>query len=137
MGVINYQTSIVESVSTLKTRLKTLTSMPLRNRCEVLIWLKSGKVSSMRACMVLKGYNKSTGADWWCIYQAKGLDGLLSTHHKGNTSILDTHEDFWHKLNTEGFISVQEACNWLATKYRIHYTENGLGNYFRRHKIKL
>lgn len=49
MGLINYQDLITESVETLETRFKTLTLIPLRNRCEVLIWLKSGKLKSMRA----------------------------------------------------------------------------------------
>lgn len=137
MGLINYQKSIKESISALESRLKTLTSIPLRNRCEVLIWLKSGKVKSMRACMVLKNMNKSTGADWWRIYQSEGLEGLLSTHHKGRTSVLDTHKGFWQHLNSEGFASIQEAIGWLADNYKIYYTENGLGSYFRRHKIKL
>lgn len=85
----------------------------------------------------LKAHNKSTGADWWRIYQSEGLDGLLSTHHKGSTSVLDKHKEFWQHLNSKGFVSIQEACAWLSEHYQIDYTENGLGNYFRRHQVKL
>ena len=138
MGKINYQTAIKESESVLASRLKTLSSPSLRDRCEVLLWLKSGRLSSMLACMRLKDYNKSTGVDWWRIYGDEGLDGLLSNRcqDRGRRSPLDTCEGFWTRLEDEGFSTIKEARDWLAEHHNLFYTEDGLGGYFRRHKIK-
>ena len=138
MGKIAYTTEIKESSSELSSRLKTLSSPSLRNRCEVLLWLKSGRVSSMLACMRLKGYNKSTGVDWWRIYRDEGLEAFLSNRcdERGRRSCLDEHEAFWKRLETDGFSSIKEARDWLFKEDGISYTEDGLGHYFRRHKIK-
>lgn len=136
MSKINYSSLITESLPDLEARFKTLSSLPLRDRCEVLIWLKSGKVSSMMACMALKNHNKSTGVLWWRTYREKGLDYYLSIQRPPNRSVLDDHPGFWERLGKDGFASIKEARDWLASEHQIIYTENGLGNYFRRHKIK-
>lgn len=73
---------------------------------------------------------------WWRRYQQLGLQGYLSTDRKGTPSILNNFTPFWDKLGTEGFSTIKEAQNWLKEHHGITYTENGLGNYFRRHKIK-
>jgi len=137
MSTIDYKSEIKESAKDLGTRLKNLSSPLLRNRCEVLLWLKTGKMPSMLACMRLKGMSKTTGTGWWQLYRSKGLDSLLSTDHKGQTSVLDDHSGLWDRLTTEGFSTIKEARDWLFQEYGISYTENGLGNYFRRRKVKL
>ena len=48
----------------LENRLKELTSPQARNHCEVLFWLKSGRVSSMCKAMALKEMNKFQGCEW-------------------------------------------------------------------------
>ena len=137
MSAIDYKSEIKESASHLETRVKSLLPPLLRHRCEVLLWLKTGKMSSMLACMRLKGMSKTTGTRWWQLYKSKGLDGLLSTDHKGQVSVLDDHSELWDRLTTEGFSTIKEARDWLFQEYGIRYTENGLGNYFRRRKVKL
>ena len=136
MASIDYEVQIRESAETLRTRMKNVSSPKLRDRCEVLLWLKTGKVRSMLACMRLKSLNKATGVKWWQTYVSEGLDGLLTTGHKGNISPLDNHTPLWDRLSQEGFSTIKEARDWLKQEHDISYTENGLGNYFRRKKVK-
>ena len=136
MGYIDYKTAITEDISELTEYLKIQTKVPLRDRCEVLLWLKSGKVTSMRACMELKNRNKSTGVEWWRIYVNGGLSALLVSHHKGRHSALDECSAFWDRLRNEGFSTLQEACDWLATHQQLTYSVKGLSSYFKRHQIK-
>lgn len=136
MAKINYSSLITESESELESRLKKLSLRGLRDRCEVLLWLKSGKLTSMRACLDLKGYNKSTGVYWWKIYQSEGIDKFLTYDSFRPGSLLDNHTALWDRLGNEGFSTIKEARDWLASEYRIEYTENGLGNYFRSRKVK-
>ena len=61
MRTVDYSSLIQEDVSCLKKLLKDLSSVKLRDRCEVLIWLKSGNVSTMKQAVSLKGYSVSQG----------------------------------------------------------------------------
>ena len=137
MRKVNYPKVIKESLSTLENRLKDLSTPKLRDRCEVLIWLKSGKVSTMKEAMVLKGYTKTQGQNWWKQYKSEGLDSFLQTKYRGQTSPLEDKDELRKRLSEEGFATINEAREWILQTYGIHYTENGLGNYFRHHKIRL
>ena len=134
---INYREEIRESPSELRSIYKSLKKARLRERCEVLIWLKSGEISTMQAAMNLKGRNKSTGNRLWKLYQSEGLAGVLGTKHKGQPSPLRDKPELLSRLKGEGFSSVKQAQAWILEVYGLSYTENGLGNYFRRNKIKL
>ena len=61
MRIVDYPTLIQEDVSCLEKLLKDLSSIKLQDRCEVLVWLKSGKVSTMKEAVYLKGYTVSQG----------------------------------------------------------------------------
>lgn len=137
MPIINYKKEIKESFEELENRLSKLKSQKLRDRCEILLWLKSGKVRSMRQAIILKGMNKSQGTNWWKQYQKEGIDGFLKLNYKGQSSPLNEKKEFVKYLQTTGFNTINEARIWVLKTYDIKYTENGMGNYFRRHKIKL
>lgn len=137
MSNIDYQQLIKESAAELRSRLKALSHRKLRARCEVLLWLKQGQVSSMRQAVLLKGLSTNQGSRWWKQYQALGIEGFLSLGYRPQVSPLSDKQGFIEQLNTTGFSTIKEAQVWLAEQYGLVYTENGLGNYFRKHKIKL
>ena len=137
MSVIDYTKEISESASTLEHRLKTLVKAKLRNRCEVLIWLKSGKVSSMRQAMILRNMNKSQGGELRKQCKSEGLEGFLHLKCKGRTSALDGNPAFWKRLGAEGFADVKEVRAWLAKTQGLKYAPSGLYDYFSRKGIKL
>ena len=137
MRKLAYPSLIKEDVSLLKSRLDLLANSNLRNRCEVLIWLKSGLVKTMKEAMALKGSHAQVGHTWWKLYTTSGLDVFLNHNYKGQTSPLDGKEDLEERLSNEGFSTINEARIWILDTYGIEYTENGLGNYFRARKIKL
>jgi len=137
MARINYQKEIKEEVLYLEKRLSTILIPKARNRCEVLIWLKSGRVTSMRQAIILKGMNKSQGSEWWKQYKSEGIDGFLTLKYKGQSSPLKDKTELKERLEKEGFSTINQARLWILKSYGLAYTENGLGNYFRRNKIKL
>ena len=136
MGFITYSTAISESSTELTSRLADLKLPYLRDRCEVFLWLKTGKVRSMRQAMVLKNKHTNTGVNWWKLYQEGGLDALLTPFEAHRSSPLDELEEFWERLENEGFSQIKEAQHWLQTHFGLRYHEDSLGNYFRAHGIK-
>ncbi len=137
MRTINYPIAIKESVEELRARLKQLSHSKLRNRCEVLLWLKSGQVDTMKQAMALKGMSTNQGNLWWKQYKAGGLSGFLTLGYQPQISPLKDKKALFDKLAGDGFATIKEARDWIKATYGIEYTENGLGNYFRQHKIKL
>lgn len=137
MRIVDYSTLIKEDVSYLEKLLKGLSSIKLRDRCEVLIWLKSGKVSTMKQAVSLKGYSVTQGQNWWKEYKTNGVHCFLQLHYQGQKSPLREKKELEERLCKEGFATINEAKDWIFETYGIQYTENGLGNYFRLRKIKL
>lgn len=137
MKSIDYSTSIKESPEELRALLTSLTSHKLRDRCEVLLWLKTGNIATIKEAVVLKGLNPSSGYRWWRIYKHKGMKGLLRQSYQGQPSPLKEKKELDDKLAADGFATIKEAAAWIKSTYGISYTENGLGNYFRARKIKL
>ena len=137
MKKINYSEEIKESLELLQSSYTNLVTPKLLERCEVLIWLKSGQVLTMKAAMELKGRSSTHGQNLWNQYKKEGLEGLLNLKYKGPTSPLAGKEALKKILSEQGFGSINEARLWILQTYEIEYTENGLGNYFRANKIKL
>lgn len=137
MRVTDYTKEIQETLEELQSHLKQLQHPKLRSRCEVLVWLKNGEVDTMKQAMVLKGLRTNQGYRWWKQYKAEGLTGFLSLGYKPQASPLKGKQELVDKLSGDGFATIKEARDWIATTYGIVYTENGLGNYFRRKGIKL
>ena len=136
MGFIHYSTKIQESAEELAIRLSELKHPYLRDRCEVLLWLKTGKVRSMRQAMVLKGRHTNTGGNWWKLYQQGGLDSLLEPFEGHRVSPLDELTEFWARLEGEGFSQIKEAQCWLREHAGLDYHEDSIGNYFRARGVK-
>ena len=111
--------------------------MQLKDRCEILIWLKTGAIQSIQKAAKLKGYHTHYGNQLWAKYRDGGLDEYLCLKYKGQVSPLADLEGFWTRLNKDGFSTIKEAVNWLKSEYGLVYKENSLGNYFRTNKIKL
>ncbi|MEM9985133.1 MAG: winged helix-turn-helix domain-containing protein [Bacteroidota bacterium] len=105
---------------------------------QIFLWLKSGRVSTMKEACHLLGRTDRNGNNLWRIYQAQGLRGLLTRKKgQGRYSPLRNKPELDQKLATDGFATINEARQWILDTYGIEYTENGLGNYFRANKIKL
>ncbi len=137
MRKIDYQTEIVESIEVLEQELKKLRKLKLIERCEILIWLKKGQVSTMKEAMNLKSRSSNHGNRLWKLYKEKGLSGYLKLSYNPRKSPLADKEELEEHLSTKGFSTINEARIWILETYNIAYTENGLGNYFRNKKIKL
>ena len=140
MRLINYEKEIKETLEELQKAQKSLSSNKLRERCEILIWLKSGHLTTMKECVNLKGRSLSHGNRLWRLYKTEGLKGYLELKYLGQKSplgSLEEREELKRRLETEGFSTINEARLWILKVYNISYTENGLGNYFRAQKIKL
>lgn len=137
MRIINYPELIKESATRLRELYKNISSFKLRNRCEILLWLKTGEVRSMKVAVALKGMSVSQGNNLWNQYKKEGIDGYLRLKYKPQRSPLADKEELGKRLSEEGFPTIKEAQEWILEKYNIKYTENGLGNYFRNKKIKL
>lgn len=137
MRKVNYPEQIKESLPELKALAKALDCSKIKDRLEVLIWLKTEKVKTMKEAISLKGKSKSQGQRWWQQYKKEGIESYLCFKHEGQISPLSGKEELENRLNNEGFDSINEARLWILETYGIIYTENGLGNYFRHHKIKL
>jgi len=91
----------------------------------------------MQSAVSLKSRSKTYGNNLWKLYKSSGISGYLSLNYSGPKSPLSEKEEFWRRLQTEGFSSIKAAQLWIFEKYGLRYTENGLGNFFRHRKIKL
>ncbi|NQZ78772.1 MAG: winged helix-turn-helix domain-containing protein [Ekhidna sp.] len=138
MRVVDYVNLIQESPEELRVLLKAEKHPKLRERLQVLLWLKSGTVSTMKEAMKLLDRTTQHGLVLWRIYKSKGLSGLLTLKTgQGRYSPLRDKPELEKKLAEDGFSTVNEARAWILETYGISYTENGLGNYFRANKSKL
>ena len=134
---IDYPFEILESESALRTLYQHASHIKIKERLEVLIWLKSGQVSTMKTAAELKRRSKTWGNNLWKTYKNEGISGYCTLHNKPQESPLVNKKALSEQLSSDGFASIKEAREWIARTYQIDYTENGLGNYFRRRKIKL
>lgn len=134
---IDYRNNIAESESELRERYQKVNSSKLKERCEILLWLKSGKVLTMKEAVSLKGRSTDYGNKLWKRYKTLGLTGCLKLNYKPQQSPLEGKQELEEQLSSEGFATIKEAQAWILETYGISYTENGLGNYFRQRKIKL
>ena len=137
MRKIDYKTEIKESEEYLRLEYLKLETPKLKERCEILIWLKSGQVKTMKEAMLLKNHSTNHGSNLWKKYKTEGLEKYLELHYKGRKSPLLGKKELEKHLSTKGFNTIKEAQKWILETYEIEYTENGLGNYFRSKKIKL
>lgn len=137
MRKIDYTKAIKESLSELETTYKSLSNTKAQERCEVLIWLKKGEIKTMKKAIELKNKSSSQGQRWWNQYKQEGLSGFLSLKYTPQESPLKDKTELDDRLEAEGFSTIKEAKLWIYQTYKLSYTENGLGNYFRANKIKL
>ena len=137
MIIVNYKIIIKESESELREVSKSLSSIKLQERCEILIWLKTGQVETTKQAMELKNRSKAQGQKLWKLYKTEGLSGYLKLKYNPRRSPLEGKPELEARLKSEGFSTIKEAQAWILKTYNITYTENGLGNYFRYRKIKL
>lgn len=137
MRKIDYPNAILESESELRMKYKELTSSKLQDRCEILIWLKSGQVATMKEAVALKGRSVDYGNKLWKRYKNFGLSDCLALKYNPQQSPLSGKKELLDRLSNEGFSTIKEAQLWILETYGLKYTENGLGNYFRHKKIKL
>jgi transposase len=137
MRKIDYKNEILESESALREAYKKLLKPQLQERCEILIWLKTGQVKTMKEAMHLKNRSLNHGTNLWKLYKKSGLGGYLQVNYRPQKSPLWNKKEFQEHLTKEGFSTINEARLWILKTYEIEYTENGLGNYFRNAGIKL
>ena len=119
MRTVDYSSLIQEDVSCLKKLLKDLSSVKLRDRCEVLIWLKSGNVSTMKEAVSLKGYSVSQGQNWWKEYKSAGISCFLQLNYQGQKSPLRGKKALEERLSNKGFATINEAKDWIFNNMKV------------------
>ena len=110
-----------ETISELRSRLKSATSASNKERLQMLYLLKLGKVQSRQELANLLGRDKSTITRWLSKYKNNGRVGLLSIKKApGKASLISP--SILEKLRTkfkqpEEFKSYGEIQQWLSKEY--------------------
>lgn len=136
MRVVDYPKEIKESVTELSDLLKQQSHAKLRVRCQVLLWLKTEKVSTMKQAMELQGYSTSQGQNWWKQYKSGGIAEFLSLRYSPQVSPLSGEPAFEARLK-EGFESLQQGVDWVKEHLGLEYSTAGFWRYLNRRKVKL
>ena len=137
MKKVDYTKEIKEGKRELDAYNNLLSHPKSLERLEILLWLKIGQVTTMKAALELKGRSSEYGRVLWKNYKSKGLEYCLGVRYNPNKSPLSDKKELTEKLLDTGFTSIKEAQEWILKTYGIKYTENGLGNYFRSRGTKL
>ena len=128
MKKIDYSSHIQEDKEELKKLLKTDLCPKLKERCEILYWLKSGEVSTMKEAMVLKNRSLVHGSNLWKLYKEKGLSEYLKLNYKLRKSPLLGKESLENHLKTKGFSTINEARLWVLNISEWHDKFQSLAN---------
>jgi transposase len=105
------------------------TAPDMRRRLQALLLLRSGYPRPMVARIV--NVHLRTLCDWVAWYQAGGIDAVAS-HRKGGLPAVHRRlsEEQCQRLRIQfqqgRIATVQQACDWVASKYHLSYTIGGM-----------
>ena len=139
-GVIKIE--ITETVDELKELLKSTESQGVKERVQVLYWLKSEQVKTIEASANLIGKHRTTVSRWLSSYRTEGIKALLT---KGKSSgrkrklSSSVEESLKQELkDIEGFSSYKEIQTWLKAVHDLDMSYTGIHQIVRyRFRAKL
>ena len=136
-GIIKIE--IVESAQELLELLKKAENQEVKERVQILYWLKTRQVESVGAIASLTGVHRTTVSRWLSKYRQGGINNLLekgkSTGRKSlftpelKTKIIQELED------PQGFSSYKEVQKWLEIVENVEVSYTGVHK-FIRYKLK-
>jgi transposase len=132
-----YPQLIQESLSELQTLEKKQTNSRLLLRVQFLRLLKSQQVTQVKQAALLLGISAKHGNDLWQRYLEKGLQGYLTLDYKPRQAKLKGRDlqQFLQQAQS-GFLSQQEARDYLQQEFDVAYSQQGISALFQRLKIK-
>ncbi|NJN72806.1 MAG: helix-turn-helix domain-containing protein [Limnothrix sp. RL_2_0] len=114
---------IKESEEILKEKLRQTSHAVQRSKLQILWWLKTGKVRTVKELVAWSGYHRSCVSRWLSRYRREGLEELLRIKSSpGRPSVMPSavKEKLVQKLSEEsGFSSYKEIQQWLATEQEL------------------
>jgi transposase len=114
---------IAETTTELKKLLRLVEFVEVRERIQVIYWIKSDRVKTITAISLLLGKHRTTIFRWLKIYRTQGLKALLtkeksSGRNKKITPFIE--QSLKEKLqDPEQFHSYKEAHLWLKKEHSI------------------
>lgn len=133
---------IAETTTELEKLLRLVEFVEVRERIQVIYWIKSDRVKTVTAISLLLGKHRTTISRWLNIYRAQGLKALLtkeksSGRNKKITPLIE--QSLKKKLqDSEQFHSYKEAHLWLKKEHGIEISYTAVHQLIRyRLKEKL
>ena len=133
---------ISETTDELKELLKSIRAQKVKERIQVLYWLKSEQVKTEKAIANLIGKHRTTVSRWLRSYRTGGINTLLiKGKSTGRSRKLNSEieESLKQELkDPEGFSSYKEIQTWLQVVHDVEMSYTGVHQLVRyRLKAKL
>ena len=130
---------ISETVEELKDLLSLINNQKVKERIQMLYWLKSKQVESENAIANLTGKHRTTISRWLRIYRTGGINALLAKGKStGRSRKLNSQieESLKQELqDEEGFSSYKEIQTWLRVVHDVEMSYTGV-HQLVRYKLK-
>lgn len=133
---------ISETTDELKELLKSIKEQKVKERVQVLYWLKSEQVKTEKAIANLTGKHRTTVSRWLSSYRTEGINALLrigkstGRSRKLNNEIEQSLEK--ELQDEQGFSSYKEIQTWLGVVHDVEMSYTGVHQLVRyRLKAKL
>ena len=135
---LDYRKVIQESEQQLVDLERNQTYALLRDRMRFLRLLKSGACPSQAKAGKYIGLGLRASEKLWNKYTTEGLKGLLLYPYKGSKGKLseEQQQQLHDELYRDPIQSLQQACDYVAKQFGVHYTTPGIRYVFQRLKVK-
>ena len=136
---MDYQVEIKEAIEDLSRLEKTTKDLKGRDRIRFLRLLKSGEASSQIQAGRMIGLKLRQSQRLWQRYRTAGFEEFIKSRYEGRQSKLteDEKQILAERLKEDDVKSLQQAQEYLALEFGVHYTIGGVSNLFQQMKIKL
>ena len=127
-GVVKIE--IKETVDELRQLLQSTETKEVKERVQVLYWLKSGQVQTTKAIANLIGKHRVTVSRWLSSYKAQGINALLtkgkSSGRKKKLNPLIEASLREELRDEQGFSSYKEVQTWLQLVHDVEMSYTGV-----------
>ena len=135
---LDYGKAIREKEEELRLMERRQSKAIVRDRMRFLRLLKSGECFSQASAGRQIGLKRRASEKLWRKYQTQGIGGLLRYPYQGTKGKLNEaglqHLD--EVLGNNTIQSRQQACEYVAEQWGVHYTAAGMGYVFQRLGVK-
>ncbi|MDJ0590844.1 MAG: helix-turn-helix domain-containing protein [Pleurocapsa sp. MO_226.B13] len=130
---------ITETSAELKELLKAAEYIDVRERIQVIYWIKSKQVKTTEAIALLLGKHRTTISRWLNTYRNEGMKALLTKEKSSGRNKIITpfaEESLKQKLkDKEQFSSYKEIQAWLQQEHGIEMSYTGV-HHLIRYRLK-